>query len=217
MKNRKGITLIALVITIIVLLILAGVSLATLTGENGILGQANKAKTESTIGKEKEQIGLAFNAVKMKKISEKDNSDITAAELEEELNYNGITDVEVTGTGTLTIEFIDSKNIYTIDKNGKITEGEIEIGIVVTPETEGIISYTDKNGNAKEFTEEVEDGDIVIYGDYEYRYNQYYSHYNWMGDIEVYWVENLEQNGWGVRVQNENFGELCKTQYLKNL
>ena len=37
MKKNKGITLIALVITIIVLLILAGVSIATLTGEDGLL------------------------------------------------------------------------------------------------------------------------------------------------------------------------------------
>ena len=44
-KNNKGITLIALVITIIVLLILAGVSIAMLTGQNGILEKANKAKT----------------------------------------------------------------------------------------------------------------------------------------------------------------------------
>ena len=55
MKQRKvkiklkenGITLIALVITIIVLLILAGVSIAMLTGENGILTQAQKAKNET--------------------------------------------------------------------------------------------------------------------------------------------------------------------------
>ena len=46
-KNSKGITLIALVITIIVLLILAGVSIAMLTGENGILSQAAKAKEET--------------------------------------------------------------------------------------------------------------------------------------------------------------------------
>ena len=45
LKERKGITLIALVITIIVLLILAGVSVAMLTGQNGILTQAQKAKT----------------------------------------------------------------------------------------------------------------------------------------------------------------------------
>ncbi len=47
LKQMKGITLIALVITIIVLLILAGVSIAMLTGDNGILNQAQKAKNET--------------------------------------------------------------------------------------------------------------------------------------------------------------------------
>ena len=47
LKNNIGITLIALVVTIIVLLILAGVSIAMLTGENGILTQAQRAKTET--------------------------------------------------------------------------------------------------------------------------------------------------------------------------
>lgn len=47
LKGKKGITLIALVITIIVLLILAGVSIAMLTGENGILSQAQNAKKET--------------------------------------------------------------------------------------------------------------------------------------------------------------------------
>ena len=46
-NNSKGITLIALVITIIVLLILAGVTIAMLTGENGILTKANSAQTET--------------------------------------------------------------------------------------------------------------------------------------------------------------------------
>ena len=46
-KNTKGITLIALVITIIVLLILAGVSIAMLTGENGIMNNAKEAKTQT--------------------------------------------------------------------------------------------------------------------------------------------------------------------------
>ena len=43
-ENRQGITLIALVITIVVLLILAGVSISMLTGQNGILTQATNAK-----------------------------------------------------------------------------------------------------------------------------------------------------------------------------
>ena len=40
MKKEQGITLIALVVTIVVLLILAGVSISMLTGENGIVTQA---------------------------------------------------------------------------------------------------------------------------------------------------------------------------------
>lgn len=43
-KNNKGITLIALVITIIILLILAGITIATLTGENGILRKSRSSK-----------------------------------------------------------------------------------------------------------------------------------------------------------------------------
>ena len=49
MKNNKGITLIALVITIIVLLILAGVSIALVTGDNGLLGQATRAGAETQV------------------------------------------------------------------------------------------------------------------------------------------------------------------------
>ena len=58
-KQKKGITLIALVITIIVLLILTAVSIATLTGDNGILTKAQTAKTETEKASEEEQIKLA--------------------------------------------------------------------------------------------------------------------------------------------------------------
>lgn len=57
-KKEKGITLIALVITIIVLLILASVTIATLTGENGILTRANEAKEQTEIASVKEQAQL---------------------------------------------------------------------------------------------------------------------------------------------------------------
>ena len=59
-KQEKGITLIALVITIIVLLILAAVSIATLTGENGILSKANTAKEETEKASKEEQRQLAI-------------------------------------------------------------------------------------------------------------------------------------------------------------
>ena len=62
LKNNKGITLIALVITIIVLLILAGVSIAMLTGENGILSQATDARDKTANAEAVERINLALNA-----------------------------------------------------------------------------------------------------------------------------------------------------------
>ena len=59
-KTNKGITLIALVITIIILLILAAISIATLTGENGILKKVNtsKQKTEEATAREKLELSL---------------------------------------------------------------------------------------------------------------------------------------------------------------
>ena len=66
-ENQKGITLIALVITIIVLLILASVSIAMLTGDNGILTRAGDAKIETAIGAVKEQVALYQIEKKMNK------------------------------------------------------------------------------------------------------------------------------------------------------
>ena len=60
-KEKKGITLIALVITIIVLLILAAVSIATLTGDNGILTRATEAKEKTQEGEDIENIKLAIS------------------------------------------------------------------------------------------------------------------------------------------------------------
>ena len=58
LKNENAITLIALVITIVVLLILAGVTIASLTGDNGILTRANDAKIETAVGAVKEALKL---------------------------------------------------------------------------------------------------------------------------------------------------------------
>lgn len=57
-KKSTGITLIALVITIIVLLILAGITISTLMGENGILTQANRSKLATEFSEYKEELDL---------------------------------------------------------------------------------------------------------------------------------------------------------------
>ena len=118
-KNSKGITLIALVITIIVLLILAAVSIATLTGKNGILTQANNAKTQAGVGEEKEAIGLAYNGAKTEKLG----GEITADDLNSQFTKNGV-NATASGTGTITVTFPDTGRNYKIkiDNNGNIEE-----------------------------------------------------------------------------------------------
>lgn len=56
--EQKGITLIALIVTIIVLLILAGVTIATLTGDNGILTKAAEASFRQEMSEIRDKIDL---------------------------------------------------------------------------------------------------------------------------------------------------------------
>lgn len=62
MKNQKGITLVALVITIIVLLILAGVSISLVVGNNGVLTQASGAVVTNRAADVKEKVSMALAA-----------------------------------------------------------------------------------------------------------------------------------------------------------
>lgn len=68
-RGKRGITLISLVITIIVLLILAGVSIAMLTSDNGIITNAQKSKISTTFSTYKEEVELYKNS----KIAENTN------------------------------------------------------------------------------------------------------------------------------------------------
>ena len=114
-KGNKGITLIALVITIIVLLILAGVTIATLTGDNGLLQKATTAKEENEQAKELELIKLAVGAAKIagegtitkdilnSELRNSFNDNKSVFENNEKFYYNG----------------------YIIDKDGKVEEGKL--------------------------------------------------------------------------------------------
>lgn len=107
-------------ITIIVLLILAAVSIVTLTGENGILKQSNNAKISTLQATEKEEILLAYQAVKTEKLANEDNSEITSAELETELKQ--------------------------YDTNAKVT---LEDNIFTITMTNGIYQLLNNNGNVE--------------------------------------------------------------------
>ena len=78
-KKDKGVTLIALVVTIIVLLILAGVSVTTLTGENGVITQAVKSKKMTELAQCKEEYQM-FISEEMVKDDKFKKTSLTAGE-----------------------------------------------------------------------------------------------------------------------------------------
>ena len=112
LKGRKGITLIALVITIIVLLILAGVSIAMLTGENGILNQAQEAKSQTEYKSAEEKVKLAIMGARA------NDGQITVAELKTEVGYQG---GSVTGDA-FPVEVQMDGHTFTVDANGVISD-----------------------------------------------------------------------------------------------
>ena len=140
MKEQKGITLIALVITIIVLLILAGVSIAMLTGNNGVLTKATTAKSETAVAEVKEQVMLAMNEILMNANdttnTTADSTDypktLTVEKIAAKINDNtGTKDAEKTtaeaGTGKLTYNY--GADAYTVEFNMNSTTTTLVDGI----------------------------------------------------------------------------------------
>ena len=147
-RKNRGITLIALVITIIVLLILAGVSIAMLTGNNGILTQAKLAKENTALAKKDEENKLAKNneyineqtgkAVKPGKIAtstEKDNySDgIDTATVPQGFTVSGKEDEQKIANG-LVIYDIPESEISNVDWNTASTRYNQFVWIPVASE-----------------------------------------------------------------------------------
>ena len=119
-EKEKGITLIALITTIIVLLILAGISIGAITGSNGIIGQAQSAKEETEIANEKEILEQAI----VRSMQNNNRGNIVRSELQKQLDKE-------TGEGeTLVLEdteergyfvkFLDSQRIYRVNMDGEV-------------------------------------------------------------------------------------------------
>lgn len=118
LKRSKGITLIALVVTIIVLLILAGISISMLMGQNGILNRAAESKREHTVAQEREAIAIAYSA----SMNVDNIGKVTGLELQNELDKI-MKNTAVTENDTdLNILFKDTLHRYTISQDGTITK-----------------------------------------------------------------------------------------------
>ena len=130
-RGRNGITLIALVITIIVLLILAGVTIAMVVGDNGILTRSREAKDTTNIKKIQEEVDLEA-ADLVAEYHTKDNGDVTgtAGDYVKANIASKFPDAEITFSGT------DDKTI-TVVKDGVTTTGTIQ--------DDGSILWDDEN------------------------------------------------------------------------
>ena len=114
-KNVNGITLMALVVTIIILLILAGISIGMLSGDNSIINQAGNAKTQTDIAEEKEIIDLAV----VRAMGKSKYGDIDETYFTNELEKNNAT---VTKSGSKYKVTFSSGRQYTVDSDGNVKE-----------------------------------------------------------------------------------------------
>ena len=175
-KERKlcssncGITLIALVVTIIILLILAGITITTVLGDNGVIELAKQAKKETIVTTVKEAIDIA----KLSKSLEKEDGLITENELKEILeNYGEIIYDE---SGEIIEGIIENQEGYEV-LLPDIMDGVINQNIYVKLYADGTLAFSNnKNtviegtqvskdyGNIKgqEYTHYWEDGKIII-------------------------------------------------------
>ena len=152
-KSTKGITLIALVVTIIILLLLAGISIAMLTGNNGVLTQAKSAKENTRVGEVQEKVKLAAQAALTANLG----NGIEKEKFQEELN-NMFTQGEQVG---LEYDETNKKYTVTIDKYevevsnmgavGEAKEAVIQAKLTLTYKNteqkvgENVASVVDKN------------------------------------------------------------------------
>lgn len=118
MKNR-GITLIALVITVIVLLILAGISISMLTGDNSVLQRAVESKEKTESSKMQEQVQIATLSAISDGIGQIKDS-ILRQELKN--NVSGVTDNDITGNEKYGWQVKIGKKAYSISTTGEVNE-----------------------------------------------------------------------------------------------
>lgn len=150
MKKQNGITLIALIITIIVILILAAVSINAITGDDSVVQQAAKSKDEFKIAEEEENISLAYNNYKLNNVGES----LNAGDLQTELSKTYGEKVKVTQQGEkVKISFADSGNSYVFDGPNIVKKDNTPIQINIGQAVKYDVTYSDANKSTVTFNE----------------------------------------------------------------
>lgn len=124
MKKNNGITLIALIVTVIVLLILAGITLSLVTGNNGVIGKATKAVYSNNEAQIKEEVELAISEGRMQYYSEvRAESFLEYLASEEFSPYTTATGgiIEFSTDGKITYRDVKNNEYYfEMDEDGRI-------------------------------------------------------------------------------------------------
>ena len=120
MKNNKGITLLALAVTIVVLLILTSIGLKLALGNNGIIGEAKNAKELAEIDEEKGIVKRATTVSLIKSKASKVEQDTLEKALNDETG-EGKTEVNDVGD-VFEVAFVDSNRYYEVDSEGNISD-----------------------------------------------------------------------------------------------
>ncbi len=120
-KKERGITLVALVVTIVVLLILAGVSISMVLGNNGIVTKAKSTQVEQNKAYGKEVIESALKSVQIDILSGKKTTDATATDVVTAIYNKTPAGTEEFKAGT------DGKSV-TYTKDGKTFKYAISVG-----------------------------------------------------------------------------------------
>ena len=121
-EKEEGITLIALITTIIVLLILAGITIGAITGSNGIIGGAQGAKEETEISQEKEIIDIST----VEAMGKNNRGNLEEEEFQNAIDKHTNGKADVTDVGEeFEVFFEETNRYYTVDKDGNIL-GQID-------------------------------------------------------------------------------------------
>ncbi len=183
LQHNKGITLIALIVTIVVLLILAGVSIAVITGDDGVIKSANQAKTEQRGGTVEDRVAV-WKAGKA-------TSEYTHRETKTE--------------DEMLNDLINDKLLFEneIDReNKKITIGSKEIDYATGS---GLKLESDKGKEELILEYEVAAGDTI-----QLPYEDYTSHGGATEfNFQVNWGDGTTETG----ITNSNISEKSKHQY----
>ena len=158
LSKERGITLIALVVTIVVLLILAGVSINLVLGNNGIITKAKESRTETRMSQIDEQVKLAIGDAYADGIGS-----ITDSGLKSALNNRigeGTYDISGDETTGWKVTVKETGKTYDITSNGKINSSE-ETGSTV--DWNRILEEANKNPESFKHPEQSEtNNDIGI-------------------------------------------------------